>query len=307
MRIHIHKDVWSMSWLQKEVLVKSLVHKCDVKRHRVDQSEPNRKNTLKYSLNNGSGLIPVCKKMFLSTTGLTQHYIRTKVCDSPSSPSHEKEPKSSSSRSAIKEFLASLPSVPSHYCRKSSTKKYLESSFNSKADIFRLYKDWCRKKKIGFASRQVFINEFDEGNFAIFRTRKDQCDLCGAHDEGNVDEATYAVHRLRKEMAQRAKDEDKKRAAESNVRLKMITMDLQAVLLAPALKASALYYRTKLCVHNFTIFDCTTRYVSCYVWHEAEGGLTCATIWKVISPLKSLSSFQTDVLTKIGTQHWPRH
>ncbi|GFO24067.1 hypothetical protein PoB_005057200 [Plakobranchus ocellatus] len=75
-------------------------------------------------------------------------------------------------------------------------------------------------------------------------------------------------------MAQRAKDEDKKRAAESNGRLKVITMDLQTVLLAPALKASALYYRTKLCVHNFTIFDCTTRDVSCYVWHEAEGGLT---------------------------------
>ncbi|GFO09632.1 Ws0399_0 protein [Plakobranchus ocellatus] len=90
MRTHILKDVWSMSWLHKEVLVKSLVHKCDVTRHRVDQSEPNRKNTLKYSLNNGSGLIPVCKKMFLSTMGLTQLYIRTKVCDSPSSPHMKK-------------------------------------------------------------------------------------------------------------------------------------------------------------------------------------------------------------------------
>ena len=54
----------------------------------------------------------------------------------------------------------------------------------------------------------------------------------------------------------------------------MITLDLLAVLLAPALKASALYYRTKLCVHNFTIYDSTTRDAACYVWQEVEGGLT---------------------------------
>lgn len=54
----------------------------------------------------------------------------------------------------------------------------------------------------------------------------------------------------------------------------MVSLDLQAVLLAPALKASALYYRTKLCVHNYTICDATSRDVCCYVWHEVEGRLT---------------------------------
>ena len=38
-------------------------------------------------------------------------------------------------------------------------------------------------------------------------------------------------------MAKAAKDDDKKMAAESEGRVNMITMDLQAVLLAPALKA----------------------------------------------------------------------
>jgi len=33
------------------------------------------------------------------------------------------------------------------------------------------------------------------------------------------------------------------------------TMDLEAVMLRPLLKASALYYKTKLAVHNFTVFS----------------------------------------------------
>ena len=31
--------------------------------------------------------------------------------------------------------------------------------------------------------------------------------------------------------------------------------DLQKVLLAPALNASAFYYKTKLCSYNYTIYD----------------------------------------------------
>ncbi|KAK3760412.1 hypothetical protein RRG08_018640 [Elysia crispata] len=61
-RAKIHKEVWCMSWPQREILVKSLVHKCNVGRHRVQQSESGRQNTLKYNLNIGSGLVPVCKK-----------------------------------------------------------------------------------------------------------------------------------------------------------------------------------------------------------------------------------------------------
>ena len=51
-------------------------------------------------------------------------------------------------------------------------------------------------------------------------------------------------------------------------------MDLQAVLLAPAILASAVYYKTKLCCHNFTMYDIDSKHVMCYFWHEAEGGLT---------------------------------
>ncbi|KAK3731892.1 hypothetical protein RRG08_043227 [Elysia crispata] len=217
-RAKIHKEVWCMSWPQREILVKSLVHKCNVGRHRVQQSESGRQNTLKYNLNIGSGLVPVCKKMFLSTTGITQHFIRTNVCDTKESGPEEHQPKpsaSSSNRTAIKEFLASLATMPAHYCRKSSSKKYIERSFNSKMEVYQEYKNWSKGRQLPIASRQVFVDEFDAGNFAIFRPRKDQCDLCVSYAEGNVSEATYTLHRLRKDMAQKAKEDDKKRASES--------------------------------------------------------------------------------------------
>ena len=56
--------------------------------------------------------------------------------------------------------------------------------------------------------------------------------------------------------------------------VKCVTMDLQSVLLCPRWKASALYYKTKLCVHNFTVYDLVRKHCVCYVWNECEGGLT---------------------------------
>ena len=51
-------------------------------------------------------------------------------------------------------------------------------------------------------------------------------------------------------------------------------MDLQAVLLCPRTKPSALYYKTKLQVHNFTLFDMKTKNGYCYVLEEVQGDLS---------------------------------
>ncbi|GFO22678.1 hypothetical protein PoB_004918300 [Plakobranchus ocellatus] len=51
-------------------------------------------------------------------------------------------------------------------------------------------------------------------------------------------------------------------------------MDLLSVLLCPRTNVSALYYKTKLCIHNFTIYDLITKDCVCCAWNEADGGLT---------------------------------
>lgn len=63
-----------------------------------------------------------------------------------------------------------------------------------------------------------------------------------------------------KNEARSQKEKDK-----ADPKLKHIyTMDLQAVMVCPRMKASALYYRTKLLVHNFTIFNLKTKEGNCY-------------------------------------------
>ena len=51
-------------------------------------------------------------------------------------------------------------------------------------------------------------------------------------------------------------------------------MDVQSVMLSPKVEASAIYYKTKLACHNFTIYNLANDQVVCYFWHEGEGGLT---------------------------------
>lgn len=276
-RSNIFRKVWEMTWEQKETFVLSLISKRSVDRKTVEASH--RTVTLTYRLQADSKIVPVCKKMFLDTTGLTEHFIRSRVL----AKMKENESRSSSQMSAgpdsagrkqIRSFLESLPTVPSHYCRKTSSKRYLEPIFGSYLQLYNFYCDDCKANDKVTMSRQVFMDELHSAKIDIFQPRKDQCDICVSHKEGNVTDEIFEIHRKKKERAQTEKSNDKIAAKSSEGKTKMITIDLQAVLLAPNLKASALYYRTKLCVHNFTIYDCTTKQVRCYVWHESEGGLT---------------------------------
>lgn len=114
-------------------------------------------------------------------------------------------------------------------------------------------------------------------NLSIFHPRKDQCDVCVGYNSGTVEEGQWLIHRQLKDDAQKAKSADKEeaiRSLDSEEKVLVCCMDLQAVLLTPRLKASALYYKSKLCVHHFTVYNMATKDVQSYVWHEGEGGLT---------------------------------
>ena len=54
----------------------------------------------------------------------------------------------------------------------------------------------------------------------------------------------------------------------------MWTMDLESVLMCPKTKASAMYYRAKLVVHNMTYFNLKTKEGFCYVFDESIADLS---------------------------------
>lgn len=51
----------------------------------------------------------------------------------------------------------------------------------------------------------------------------------------------------------------------------MFTADVEAVMLVPFLKATAIYYKTKFRVHNYTIYKMVDKEVDCYLWNDAGG------------------------------------
>ena len=107
----------------------------------------------------------------------------------------------------------------------------------------------------------------------LYSPSKDQCDVCCSYDAGNIPDAEYQAHQSRKLDARMEKNRDKE-TAENDDSVKVITMDVQAVLLCPKLNASALYYKTKLQCHNFSIYDLKTKADDCYFWHEGEADLS---------------------------------
>ena len=67
------------------------------------------------------------------------------------------------------------------------------------------------------------------------------------------------------------KNEDKASATEKK---SIWSMDLQAVQLCPKSNASSLYYKTKLQVRNFTLFNLGTKDGYCYMWNESQRDLS---------------------------------
>ena len=280
-REKIFKTVWSLSWGQKRTYVTSLIEKEDVARRIVSHSSEygadvfRKQNTFSYFLKAASGQRKkVCRNFFLSTTGLRRWCVRDWTLNER--PVRNVREQGLSSRKADREFCVNeffnlLQRLPSHYCKPSSSKLYLEPLFQSFADVYKLYMTKCNENKQRPLSRQVVKVIFDELNLALFHPRKDQCDVCVGYDCGNIDEQVWLIHRERKEATQSAKSVDKETAITSlnSTRDKTFVccMDLQAVLLTPRIKASSLYYKTKLCVHHFTFYNLATKDV------EGEGAL----------------------------------
>ena len=82
--------------------------------------------------------------------------------------------------------------------------------------------------------------------------------FCTGFKNKTVDRETYSQQIRRKTESAQEKQNDKEKASTEG-KVKVVTMDLQSILLCPNLEASCLFYRTKLCCHNFTFFDLTTK------------------------------------------------
>ena len=112
--------------------------------------------------------------------------------------------------------------------------------------------------------------------YSINSPKKDQCDICTSYNTANITEEEHKQHILLKTEARLEKNRDNEIALndESTV---VLYIDLQKVLLSRSIQASAVYYKTKLCCYNYTIYDKKTKQATCYIWSETEADLSSNT------------------------------
>ncbi|XP_047036028.1 uncharacterized protein LOC124641835 [Helicoverpa zea] len=279
----LFKNYWKLSWDTKKIWVQQTVQKLGVSKRKCSGNSFRRGNTFKYSFNVLGEKYKVCKKMYLNTLNIGEwsvhNWAKNEDRDEVASESDKTHRNNSVKafenigRNHAIEFLNNLPKLESHYCRKTTSKLYLEQIWQSKEQLYREYVKQLLDKGINEykVSQKIFFQEFDAMNLSLFSPKKDQCDLCCAFKVGNIAEEVYTAHREKKERARQEKTADKNNPDPETM---VFTFDLQAVLLSPSLKASALYYKTKLKVHNFTLFNIKNNDGYCYIWHECEGGLS---------------------------------
>ena len=203
-RQRIFRKFWKdLDWGQRKIYTASLVDKGNVKRRKVEDSR--RQCSITYHLRKDGERLDVYREMFLSTLCLGEWSVRKWVMDSTDGMHSRKVPMTSRHsetaewRESVRKFLGDLPKLPSHYCRATTSKEYLEPHFQSVAEVYRVHKE----EQVGHdvPSRQVFAEEFRNMNLGLFMPKKDQCDKCSAYKVGNLPQQDYDEHILRKEEA----------------------------------------------------------------------------------------------------------
>lgn len=309
-RRKIFNQFWkTYTWGEKKVFVNDTIQSVQIKRQRdrKESDKSRRTQSFVYNLKIDDKYVRVCKTMYLNTIGIGRMTVlawKEKMKNKDCIPnqlriSKERVDPFLDRQKSMNDFFDSLPVLESHYCRASSTRKYLQPEWNTKMDLYKFYtSNWCKSHNVEPLSKTTFFEAMSLRNLSLYRPKKDECELCTGYKTGTKEESIYQLHILKKEEARQEKDKDKR---ENRY---VFTVDLQAVLMAPKSNVSTLYYKTKLQVHNLCFYDNINKDGYCFVWNETEGGLNAdefASIWTYFIENKVLSMVEnkTDVRVTI--------
>ena len=274
-RQNLFNKYWKeLNWTEKKMFVCSLIDVEETKQHTTGE-ESRRSQTFFYHLEISGKRVPVCRTMFLHTLGLSgwqaNNWKLSALQRNTRKAKIRQEKHKSNGRKIAGEFLDSLPKLPSHYCRQSSTKQYLYDEIPNQVKLYQIFVDFCQKEGKTAPGRNVLARERKSKNIDFYQPKKDRCDTCVSNETGNCDEDKFNEHIAKKTSARNAKNQDK---TDDDPTHSVWTMDVQAVLIAPRLNASALYYKTKLASHNFTLYNLKTKEVKCFFWDETQADLS---------------------------------
>lgn len=170
---------------RKDWLV-ALSNKKETKRKRVKDSGY-RANTFEYFINDGEGRRQVCLKFILKTLDLSHKYVYYTVSQAFHGLSKEDQrgktvpanKTTETTRESVIKFIKNLPALPSHYCRKETTRLYLPVEFKNIRNLYRIYKEDRTRESLDVVSENIFRDIFKkEFNLGFHVPKKDKCLKC---------------------------------------------------------------------------------------------------------------------------------
>ena len=171
--------------------------------------------------------------------------------------------------SYVKQHIESFPVVDSHYCRKDSSKGYLDNNLSIRV-MFNLYKEKAFLDNEPMVSEYVYRDIFNtQYNLSFFHPKKDKCDLCHRYDSDLVEKTEYDIHQENKNLSNHQRAADKAKAhAEKDFHV--CAIDMKHVLHVPHSNFGTIYYIQKLNVYNCSDYSLGNKNGTCFVWSEAD-------------------------------------
>lgn len=248
-----------------------------------ENAEPSRRCiTYTYKLQCGEKRVVVCKTFFINTLSISGQMVQTTfakigttgvVLQDRRGKACKNSKLEESVKESVRDHINSFETVESHYCRKSSSRKYLPSTLNV-SKMFSMYQEYCQENNISqIASQSIYRQVFDkEFNLSFFKPKKDLCDLCHKYETSSGQqkaemEENYNEHIKNKELSRQIKNHEKELANQDR-RLCVANFDLQQVLSTPKSNVGLAYYKLKLATYNFTVFNLASKECDCYMWYE---------------------------------------
>lgn len=247
-----------------------------------------RQSSRKYFFRVNGTKVRVCKVMFLDTLDVCDSLVETTVSKlkfggyiSPDKRKGrcQKSPRTETAKETVREHIALIPRMPSHYSREASSREYLTEEFQSCADMHAEYVNWMSSNypEKPVASLRQYRDVFNlEFNISFFLSKKDVCDECTTwnntpEEQRQAIQDKYRQHLDNKDLVNAMKESDTKlaRNKETGKTLVVAHFDYEKNLICPKANTSVFYYKRKLCVSNFTIVDVGRFEDNCYVYDES--------------------------------------
>ncbi|KAJ8670949.1 hypothetical protein QAD02_002208 [Eretmocerus hayati] len=145
--------------------------------------------------------------------------------------------------------------------------------------MYRLYVEAAKKEGQKYVNQHTYNDIFAKDfNISFFKPKKDACDTCTSYTNSTAQQkiemqSDYDLHHKNKTISRQLKIADVA-AATKDKTVCTACFDYQKILATPKTENSCLYYKRKLSVMNFTIYDCGQKkgYCFCYDENEANRG-----------------------------------